>query len=250
MFSEVRQGRSNSGLFRLTIAISVALVVALLAPTSPMIGVGAANERALCMSEMGEFEDPHLVVVWSVSDEDAQIIGGGGSETGIKRVLILGPNAKVVHLACYKDGNELGQADFQFDTPEPSLEELMLAYPPGEYRFWGRTVDGENLASTVALSYELLNPPDILYPQDGDTNIPVEDLVVRFNAPEEAQAIRLEIEDEEEEVAIKVDLPGDASAFDVPNEWLQPGVEYVLDIKVIADNGNQTVRDIHFITQE
>jgi hypothetical protein len=250
MFSEVKHGRSKSPLSSVTIAISIVLLVALLAPVSPMIGIGAANGYAQRMSDSGEFEDPHLVVVWSVSDEDAQILGGAGSETGIKRVLIIGPNARVVHLACFKDGNELGQADFQFDTPEPSLEELIRAYPPGEYRFWGRTVEGENLASIVELSYELLNPPDIHYPQDGDTNIPVEDLVVRFNAPEEAQSIRLEIEDEEEEVAIKVDLPGDASEFNVPNAWLQPGVEYVLDIKVIAENGNQTVRDIRFVTQE
>jgi hypothetical protein len=73
---------------------------------------------------------------------------------------------------------------------------------------------------------------------------------VRFTAPKDAEAIRLEIENEEEEVAMKVDLPGDAADFNVPNGWLQPGVEYVLDIKVIAENGNQTVRDIRFVTQE
>lgn len=232
------------------VLISITLLVALLAPASPMIGLGAADDWMKQAPEIGEFEDPYLVVVWSVSDEDAQIIGGGGSETGIKKVLILGPKAKVVHLTCFKDGNELGQADFRFDTPEPFIEELMRAYPPGVYRFWGRTVEGEILASTVELSYELPDPPDILYPQNGDTDIPVEDLVVRFAPPEDAEAIRLEIEDEEEEVAIKIDLPGDATDFNVPNGWLQPGVEYVLDIKVIAENGNQTVRDIRFVTQE
>lgn len=165
-------------------------------------------------------------------------------------MLILGPNAKVVHITRFKDGNELGQADFRFETPEPSIEDLVRAYPPGEYQFWGQSVGGEILASKLELSYELPDPPDILYPQNGKTDIPVKDLVVRFTPPEDAEVIRLEIEDEEEDVAIKVDLAGDATDFNVPNGWLQAGVEYVLDIKVIAENGNQTVRDIRFVTQE
>jgi hypothetical protein len=73
---------------------------------------------------------------------------------------------------------------------------------------------------------------------------------VIFEAPEGTEAILLELEDEEEEVALKVDLPADASSFGVPNNWLKPGIEYVLDIKVIAENGNQTVRDIRFMTAE
>ena len=51
---------------------------------------------------------------------------------------------------------------------------------------------------------------------------------------------------EEAEVAPKVDLPGDATTFSLPNGWLQPGTIYVLDIKVIAENGNQTVTDLWF----
>lgn len=67
---------------------------------------------------------------------------------------------------------------------------------------------------------------------------------------EDAEAIRLEVEDEEEEVALKVDLPGDATSFGLPNDWLQPGTEYVLDIKAIAEDGNQTVTDLRFTTAE
>jgi len=52
------------------------------------------------------------------------------------------------------------------------------------------------------------------------------------------------------EAALKIDLPGDATSFQVPNGWLQAGTEYVLDIKVISDNGNQTVRDVVFETAD
>jgi hypothetical protein len=197
-----------------------------------------------------EFEDASLIVVYSVSDEDAQIIAQGGSEELISQVIITGPDNAVLHKVKFKDADELGQADFQFETPEPSLEDLMLAYPSGDYLFRGKTIFGDILANSVELSYELAPAPTITYPLEGDVGIPVNDLEVLFDPPAEAEAIRLEIEDEEEEVAIKVDLPGDATSFFVPNGWLQTGTEYVLDIKVIAENGNQTVRDIRFVTEE
>jgi len=37
--------------------------------------------------------------------------------------------------------------------------------------------------------------------------------------------------------------------FNVPDGWLQPEIAYVLGIKVIAENGNQKVRDIRFETK-
>ena len=73
---------------------------------------------------------------------------------------------------------------------------------------------------------------------------------IRWDAVPDAEAIRLELEDEETEAALKVDLPGDADRFEVPNNWLQPGTEYVFDIKAVAENGNQTVTDLRFTTEE
>ncbi|OEU84875.1 MAG: hypothetical protein BA865_12305 [Desulfobacterales bacterium S5133MH4] len=109
----------------------------------PMVG--------LTCEPVGEFEDLALFVVYSDSDEDAQIIARGGSEDGIRKVVIFGPRGKVRHRAYFKDKGRIGQADFQFDTPEPSLEDLMEAYPPGVYRIWGKTVNGDILAAGYPL---------------------------------------------------------------------------------------------------
>ena len=198
----------------------------------------------------GQFEDATLVVVYSATDEDAQIIISGGSEEPLRTVKVSGPRGLRPMSWKSKDGAGLGQADFQFETPEPTLEELMAAYPAGMYRFVGRTVENARLKSDVELSYDLLPEPQILFPEDGDSDITVDGLLVEWNPVRGAAAIRLEIEDEETEVALKVDLPGDADRFEVPNNWLQPGTEYVLDIKAIADNGNQTVTDLRFTTEE
>jgi hypothetical protein len=46
-----------------------------------------------------------------------------------------------------------------------------------------------------------------------------------LEAVEDVEAIHLEVDDEEEEVALKVDLSGDDTSFNVPNGWLQPGIQ-------------------------
>ena len=239
MFSKIRKDFRLLVPKRMLALFSITIALVLLLPMA-----SSAKKDVL------EFENPSLIVVYSETDEDAQIIARGGSEDPIDKLVILGPHGTVHFKSRFKDGGRIGQADFQFDTPEPSLEELMDAYPPGEYRFLGKTVDDGALESIVELSYDLLDSPTIIYPENGDRDIPTENLVVEFAAPEDSEAIRLEIEDEEEEVAIKVDLPGNTDSFSVTNGWLQPGIEYVLDIKAFAENGNQTVVDIRFVTTE
>lgn len=81
---------------------------------------------------------------------------------------------------------------------------------PGEslHEFFGRTVSGEILAGTHELSYDLLPAPVITHPMQGDSGIPISFLIVTWEPVPGAESIRLELEDEEEEVALKVDLPG------------------------------------------
>ena len=142
-----------------------------------------------------------------------------------------------------------GKLTFSSKHRSRPLDDLKEAYPEGDYSFKGKTIDGDILESIVALSYELLPAPVMTYPKEGETGVPINGLVVKFSS-DDAEAIRLEIEDEEEGVALKVDLPGNATSFVVPNGWLQSGTVYVLDIKAIAEWGNQTVVDVEFTTAE
>ncbi len=192
------------------------------------------------------FEHATMRVVYSASDDDAEILIRATGIDPIGRVHIIGPGGTVRLNATFQDGDRLGQADVHLDTPEPSLEALMQAYPEGEYRFRGRTATGEKLAGVAELSYELLPAPTILFPTAGATDVPTKNLEVRWSVPVAPERILLQVEDEKEKVALSIDLPGDAERFTLPNNWLQPGVIYTLDIKLIAENGNQTVRDLRF----
>ncbi|MGH7429867.1 MAG: Ig-like domain-containing protein [Candidatus Methylomirabilaceae bacterium] len=145
---------------------------------------------------------------------------------------IVGPGGTVRLKAKFRDGDRLGQADVHFDTPEPSLEDLMQAYPEGKYRFGGRTAAGKRLAGVAELSYDLLPAPTILFPPAGATDVRTKDLEVRWSVPVAPERILLQVEDEKEKVSLSIDLPGDATRFTLPNDWLQPGVLYTLDIKL------------------
>jgi len=174
-----------------------------------------------------------MSVVYSASDDDAEILIRATGVDPISRVHIVGPGGTVRLKATFRDGDRLGQADVHFDTPEPSLEDLMQAYPEGEYRFLGRTAAGEKLAGVAELSYALLPAPTILFPLDGETGVPTKDLEVRWSVPVAVapERVLLQVEDEKEKVALSIDLPGDVKRFTLPNDWLQPGVIYTLDIK-------------------
>ena len=210
----------------------------------------ATASHAAAANKVLPFEHADMKVVYSASDDDAEILIRATGDGPIGRVQIVGPGGTVRLKATFQDGDRLGQADVRFDTPEPSLEDLMQAYPEGEYRFRGRTAAGEKLAGVAELSYDLLPAPTILFPPAGATGVPIKDLHVRWSVPVAPERILLQVEDEKEKVSLSIDLPGDATSFTLPNDWLQPGVLYTLDIKLIAENGNQTVRDVRFTTAD
>lgn len=213
-----------------------------------LLGTGATPFAA--KAQEGEFEDVDIFVVYQDTDQDAQIFIAGGSEEPLRTVTMFDSEGRLKLKWKARNDDRLGHADFFFESPEPSLAELKEAYPKGVYTFAGITVDGTVLMGEAKLRYKLLDPPNITFPLEGATGVPTEHLVATWDEIDGAEAIRFEIEDEEGEVALTVDLDGDATEFALPNGWLEPGVEYTMDVKAIAGSGNQTVIDVQFTTAE
>jgi len=197
-----------------------------------------------------EFEHPRLFVVFNSTDDDAQVILAGASESvgGITALSIDGPRNAVAINAYFDDGRNLGQADFQFDSPEPSLARLKHAYPAGLYRFSATTSSKCMLRSELRLSYKLPSAPVIVFPLEGDSGVPSHGFVAMWQGIADADAIRLAVEVEEVGTTLAVDLPGDATSFNVPGEFLKPGLLYTMDVIAIAKSGNRTVTDVQFTT--
>jgi len=195
-----------------------------------------------------ELEDSVMYAVFNSTDVDAQLILAGGLEDGLTKVEITGPGGMVDIDAEFEDGRNIGQADFQFDTPEPSLAELMRAYPAGQYRFSATTTSHCTLRSSVKLSYRLLPAPVIAFPTEDSYGVSAAGFTALWEEIPDAEAVRLAVEEEESSIALVVDLPGDTTSFDVPATFLKPGILYTMDVIAIADNGNQTVSDVQFTT--
>jgi len=186
--------------------------------------------------------DAEIYIVSHSTDADAQVIIAGGDEEGITELFITGPRGIVDIDADFEERRTIGQADFQFDSTEPSLKELKRAYRAGRYKFSATTTDGCTRSTALSLSYQLLPAPVILFPGEGSTGVPTAGFTATWQAIAGAEAVRVQVEVEETAAAIAVDLPGDATSFHVPGDFLQPRVLYTMDVIGIAEKGQSNRR--------
>jgi len=193
------------------------------------------------------FDEALIYVEYNATDDDAEVVLVIDAEMGLERLAIEAPSgAEVLHLRAEHLG--LGLRKFALETPEPSLQSVLAAYPAGEYRFYGRAVDGRFLFSVVTLSHALPAAPAILYPLDGDTAVPITGASAVWSAAPDADGFFLELENDDLGVDVKSNIAGGATTFGFPAGWLDGGTEYQLGVAARGGNGNLTVVEIDFTT--
>src|SRR5687767_13068282 len=160
-----------------------------------------------------------------------------------------------------------GLTEVFFESAEPRFDELapkafFKRFPEGVYDFSGRTLDGQELDSEVALSHILSAPPENIRGSevpaaencDADplpsVNAPVTigwDAVTRSHPQIGKQgAVKIEhyqlmVEREEPTLLIfSVELPPDLTKFTIPDEFIALGDAFKFEIIAKATNGNQT----------
>jgi hypothetical protein len=165
---------------------------------------------------------------------------------GWKRVRVLDPaRNEIVFLEAERKLAKLGITELRFESAEPSPEEVLALFPPGEYRFRGRTVEGDQLASNVLLSHDF-PPPPTFSPSDGEVVDP-KHTVVEWNAPG-AEQVELIIEQDELGHVLDITLSGSTKRLRVPPQFLTPGMEYKIEILSISENGNRIIAESTFRT--
>ena len=77
-------------------------------------------------------------------------------------------------------------------------------------------------------------------------------LHIEWSAVPGLQKVVLEIENESTvpEQVMTVELPADATSFDVPASFIRPGGEYQIGVATVGMNGNITVVESTFTTAE
>jgi len=150
---------------------------------------------------------------------------------------------------------ELGLTELFFEGAEPTLdevplEELLAAFPEGEYTFLARTVDKEELVGIATLTHNVPAGPTVSTTASGGT-------VVVSWTPVTAPAAILP-EGDVNVVAyqvitgtFQVTVPATVTSLTIPPEYFQslpPGM-HELEVLVIDSSGNQTITESSFQKQ-
>lgn len=168
------------------------------------------------------------------------------SELAVLRVL--GPDGrKLAHVDALAAGST-GLSSLELEFREPELPALLAACVPGTYVLTAATADGGQLTTMARFDPELPRPTSILQPQSGEL-VGAADMIVRWTPVSGASAYEVHIEQDDSD-GIVIKLPPQQNALQVPEGWLAPGLETVVEVAVIGANGNRTLAEVQFTTLE
>jgi hypothetical protein len=185
----------------------------------------------------------------NATDGDAEVVIKATSNAdGLSALEVVAPDGRAL-LNFESPDSKLGIRSFSLESPEPSNDGRVQAdFPTGAYRVSGTAVSGSKLAGESTLSHALPATVTITKPADGQEGVPVNGLVTTWSAVPGIKQLILVLEDEDTEMEMAVDLPGDATTFNVPDGWMRPGVEYKLAVGSVAADGNRSFVEIGFET--
>jgi hypothetical protein len=208
----------------------------------------ADAEAASATGETVAFADAQLFFELNSTDNDLGLQLFLDTDDGWKRVRVLDPSRQdLLVFETARPLSRLGLTELRFESSEPSPEEVLALFPAGEYRFRGRTVEGDQLASNATLSHEF-NPPPTFSPSNGAVVDP-KHTVVEWNAPG-AEQVEVIIEQDEREDVLDITLSGEVRRLRVPAQFLVPGLEYKIEVLSIGENGNRIITESTFETAD
>jgi hypothetical protein len=227
------------------------LFSAILVLASTSIGF-AGEGRATPHRWASEFAVATIVVERNATDGDTEIvISVVPADEGLKYLSIRAPNNRAVVDVFSLDRRVLGLREFDFESPEPPGDAILAVYPQGTYKFSGLSVAGEWFYGEAILSHLMPAEPVITSPA-AESEIPAGALHIAWSAQPGLRKIVIELENEsvDPEQVLSVELPANATSFDVPAAFMLPGSQYQVGIAAVGENGNITVVETIFTTGE
>jgi hypothetical protein len=196
------------------------------------------------------FTDAEIFLEQNFTDGDSEavILAKGGDE-GLQSFQLVGPNGVVIYnFDSPKNGQNIGGREIILESPEPSVpNEVLSAYPEGAYTFLGETVSGIKFKSTAELSHALSLPASITFPTEAATVLRSA-LTVTWGPVTGAEEYVVELKNTTTDLSLTVQVPADTTAFQVPQQWIVPGMEYQVSVTVVNDAGNKVSSELSFFT--
>jgi hypothetical protein len=202
-------------------------------------GAGAAYR------ELGE---ERLTIKYDATAGLAVVVAEAESEEPLSGVEVRDPRGAPVLRLSAGGGPLVGLSEFIVESRETSASALAQVYVEGEYQMRCRTMGGELALGSAVLSFELPAPPQPIYPFEGATLVPTQDLLVSWTPDPGAAGFEVVLEQGETD-RLAVQLPAGTSEFRVPDGVLAPGTRSHLEVGAVGPNGNRTFVQVEFSTQ-
>lgn len=223
-------------------ALPSALLFALLAAP---IGAQPQNEKA---GPALEFEDLFIKFEVNETDGDAEVLMFAKAPEGMDRFQVIGPNGERRVYLQSLGSDDLGQAQILVESAEPSIQAVKRAYPVGVYKFFGRTVSGQQVSGRVRLSHKLLPAPS--FTPHEEEGLDPDDVVVSWTPVPGAVGYQVEIEQDEIGANLTMTVGPGVSSLPIPAGFLEPGTEYEIGVATITSQGNVAVAESSFTTAD
>jgi hypothetical protein len=233
------------------------LVPAVLVGLVFVLGMVAASSRPgpRARTKTIRLEEATMIVEVNATDGDAGLQVFLDGEPW-RRMTITAPGGReIVAVKTKSRLRDYGLTELFSESSEPTFKEFPLKqfkklFPEGRYRFAGTTIEGKRLVGKARLSHDIPKGPTITSPAEGST-VPPESVVASWNPPPEPSGInivgyRAIVEREDPLRVFSVDLPASVTSVTVPQEYLQPGTKYKLEVQAIEASGNQTLTEVDF----
>ena len=119
-------------------------LVSLIAPAASLFAVQPSYAEPGHRVPKPAALDIEMFYQYSATDDDAEVtIGIESPDNPVDALLIVTPSGRAV--AVVRSGDDIGLAEIELESAEPSVQEVQQAYPEGVYWFWGRAADGAAL---------------------------------------------------------------------------------------------------------
>lgn len=223
-------------------ALPSALLFALLAAPT---GAQPRDEKA---GPAVEFEELSMIFELNETDGDAEVVIFAQAFEGMDRFQMLDPAGERRIYLKAMGPEDVGQGEIFVESAEPSIQAVKRAYPEGVYKFFARTVSGQQVFGRVRLSHRLLPAPS--FTPHEEEGLDPDDVVVRWVPVPGAASYQVEIEQDETGANLTVTVGPDVSSLRIPAGFLQPGTEYEIGVATITPRGNVAVAESSFTTAD
>jgi hypothetical protein len=234
-------------------------LIALLVGLSLVPGVDAATpeaDPALRASRKPiRLDEATMIVEVNATDGDAGLQVFLDGEPWRSMTISDPEGRRIFRFATRGRVKKFGLTELFSESSEPSFDEFPLRrfkklFPEGKYVLSGTTIEGRKAVKRARLSHDIPDGPQIVSPTEGST-VPSDNAVATWNPVPEPAGIdvvgyRAIVEREGPLRVFSADLPATVTSVTIPSEFLEPGIEYKLEVQAIERSGNQTLTEITF----